>query len=512
MHDTQENMKKSKERTLSIIINTLTAIVGIWAVTELYDFEDLKLDIDMPESLIAMMIFGLCLFIRHVILTNTGIQNYFSDIVQHSNNLFQNFSQTQQPNSAETTMLSEGICSFAASGNHPISYCNDTFCAMIGYSKDTLLAQKKFHFTDLIVPQEHIKLHDEILQVALEGKQIQSSYHMKRNNEQIIAVTVFMKAVKDSQNKIWIQSAFIEQSSNSTEYDELKKNAKRNEILLSQLNDIIFEIDIQKDILTYSMNWENKLASEIPTEHVSTHLKESKIIHPDDLSIMEKLLSQCKTDVISREEKVRLYGKEDKYIWCIIRMCGVKDENGTICQIIGTVTDCDKQSMEVEQLRKKAEMDGLTELYNKYTIEEKIKVYLTGKLSTEQGLMFIIDMDNFKQVNDTYGHHTGDYVLQQTGRILREFAQKHGGEAGRIGGDEFLIFLYNVSKTEDSNNLLQQLHSDLHIQIPDSQEIFSGSIGLAATCPEDTFDSLYMKADKSLYEEKKTMKSKHITH
>ena len=110
----------------------------------------------------------------------------------------------------------------------------------------------------------------------------------------------------------------------------------------------------------------------------------------------------------------------------------------------------------------------MTELYNKYTIEEKIKVYLTGKLSTEQGLMFIIDMDNFKQVNDTYGHHTGDYVLQQTGRILREFAQKHGGEAGRIGGDEFLIFLYNVSKTEDSNNLLQQLHSDLHIQIPDS--------------------------------------------
>ena len=226
MHDTQENMKKSKERTLSIIINTLTAIVGIWAVTELYDFEDLKLDIDMPESLIAMMIFGLCLFIRHIILTNTGIQNYFSDIVQHSNNLFQNFSQTQQPNSAETTMLSEGICSFAASGNHPISYCNDTFCAMIGYSKDTLLAQKKFHFTDLIVPQEHIKLHDEILQVALEGKQIQSSYHMKRNNEQIIAVTVFMKAVKDSQNKIWIQSAFIEQSSNSTEYDELKKMPK----------------------------------------------------------------------------------------------------------------------------------------------------------------------------------------------------------------------------------------------------------------------------------------------
>ena len=513
MYDTQENMNKNKNRTLSIIVNTLTVIVGIWAIAELFDFEDFEWDIDMPEALIAVIVFALFLFIRYIVLSNKEIQSSVSNLFQQSEHLFENFSQKRQQSAApQAPALSQGICSFAASADHVISYCNDTFCAMIGYSKDALLAQKSFHFADLIIAEERTKLHDEILQVALEGKQIQSLYHMKRHNGQTIAVTVFMKVAKDSQNKMWIQGAFIEQSSHTDTYDELKKNAKRNEILLSQLNDIIFEIDVENDTLTYSMNWENKLASEIPTNHVSAHLRDANVIHPDDIDIIEKLFSDCKADGISREEKVRLYGKEGKYIWCIIRMCGVKNENGSIGQIIGAVTDCDKESMEVELLRKKAEMDGLTELYNKYTIEEKIKVYLTGKLNTEQGLMFIIDMDNFKQVNDTYGHHTGDYVLQQTGHILSEFAQKHGGEAGRIGGDEFLIFLYNVSDIGHSDSLLQELYSDLHIQIPDSEQVFSGSIGMVATSAGDTFDSLYMKADKALYEEKKNTKSQRAPH
>ena len=140
----------------------------------------------------------------------------------------------------------------------------------------------------------------------------------------------------------------------------------------------------------------------------------------------------------------------------------------------------------MEALRQKAEIDELTGLYNKYTIQEKIKSYLIGKRNSERGLMFIIDMDNFKQVNDTYGHYTGDLVLEQTGRILKEFSEQYGGDA--------------VSAR------INELRDILKIEIPGTDKLFSGSIGAALTESEDSFESAYMRVDSMLYQEKKRSK------
>ena len=186
------------------------------------------------------------------------------------------------------------------------------------------------------------------------------------------------------------------------------------------------------------------------------------------------MLFRSRQDALLREQKVRLYGKDERYIWCIMKLCGVKDQSGKVVQLIGTIKDCDKESAEMEALRQKAEIDELTGLYNKYTIQEKIKSYLIGKRNSERGLMFIIDMDNFKQVNDTYGHYTGDLVLEQTGRILKEFSEQYGGDAGRIGGDEFVVFLYAVSDADEVSTRINELRDILKIEIPGTDKLFSG--------------------------------------
>jgi len=105
-------------------------------------------------------------------------------------------------------------------------------------------------------------------------------------------------------------------------------------------------------------------------------------------------------------------------------------------------------------------------------------------------------------VNDTYGHLTGDYVLAETGKTLRKLFAERKAWLGRVGGDEFMVFVCQCHRAETSG-IEDELRAGLNIPIPDSSEVFTGSVGLAVYEEGDTFDSLYVRADRNLYEAKK---------
>ena len=100
-----------------------------------------------------------------------------------------------------------------------------------------------------------------------------------------------------------------------------------------------------------------------------------------------------------------------------------------------------------KDLQEQAETDLLTDLYNKITTERKINEYLTGEGKDKLGMMFLLDIDNFKKINDTMGHAFGDEVLSELGHQLRaEF--RVTDIVGRLGGDEFVIFLKDLKEAE----------------------------------------------------------------
>lgn len=518
MNNTDKQRIDKLTRIICIILNIILFIIGIWAISELYDFEDLELDFDWPESLSAIIVFGLAVFIRVKVFNKKNIQILLFKYDQEIDDTFsyqepvrlqesENYSTCTEQYQVDNSYILEGLCSFSASDDYEINYVNDVFSEMIGYTKEDMIIQKHVAFIKLIAVEERDKFQKDVLYVSLEGKDLHTFYHINCCNGQIIFMSVYLKAVRDVNNKVWIQMVFTKAKNQDNNCEQLRKDANRNEILLSQLNDVVFEIDVEEDSVIYSMNWENKLASNVPIERVSEQIRKEKIFHSDDVDCMERLFRDCKLDGVLREEKVQLYGKDKKYIWCIVKLCGVKDQTGKVVRLIGTIKDCDKESIEIEELRKKVEIDELTGLYNKHTIQEKIKSYLVNKQDSESGLMFLIDMDKFKEVNDTFGHYTGDVVLEETGLILKEFAQKYQGDAGRIGGDEFIVFLYHIANLDSVESLLRELKNNLKITIPNTEKIFSGSVGAGVTQADDTFESLYIRVDNKLYEEKKRMKS-----
>lgn len=160
------------------------------------------------------------------------------------------------------------------------------------------------------------------------------------------------------------------------------------------------------------------------------------------------------------------------------------------------------------QLKEKADTDLLTGLDNKLATERKIKEYMATNPNS-LAMMFVLDIDNFKKINDTMGHAFGDEVLRELGRQIG-INFRVTDIIGRTGGDEFTIFLKNLK--DDSNTLreAQKLtYFFKHFQVGDYVKYSAtASIG-AAVFPADgkDFESLYKSADAALYKAKKRGKN-----
>lgn len=180
-------------------------------------------------------------------------------------------------------------------------------------------------------------------------------------------------------------------------------------------------------------------------------------------------------------------------------------ESGNI-RSIGYLKDINEAKERELLLQQKAEHDLLTGLYNKVTTESLIKDFvLSSQNSAASGGFMLIDLDDFKNINDTLGHAYGDAVLSQiSGKLAALFPKS--AIVGRVGGDEFVVFLSQLSSIAEAGDKAKQIcHMFRSAYTGNTGDYkISGSIGIAIF-PEhgDSFSELYRKADCALYYAKK---------
>lgn len=162
-----------------------------------------------------------------------------------------------------------------------------------------------------------------------------------------------------------------------------------------------------------------------------------------------------------------------------------------------------------KRFKNEADTDLLTELNNKIATERKIKEFMENN-PKKQSALFIIDVDNFKKINDTMGHAFGDEVLRNLGMRLHSMFRATD-IIGRVGGDEFLVFLKDIKELEnierEGRKLEQFFH---HFEVGEYVKYsITASIGAAIFPTEgDSFENLYKSADKALYVSKKQGKNR----
>ena len=243
-------------------------------------------------------------------------------------------------------------------------------------------------------------------------------------------------------------------------------------------------------------------------------------VHPDDivlfwkysnyLYVEQKLFGPEPDDAIVFDLRRRDDG--GNYHWVrvfISRLTGMdKHKNVLVCsQNIDEQKDAQRRERE---LRSKAQTDALTGIYNHGTSEELIRATLEGIGPNESALFTIIDVDDFKRVNDTYGHSTGDKLLQAVASAARGICRERD-IVGRMGGDEFVALLSGETLPDEDALRMRLERCKREVRIASSEMGIDPpvtlSIGVvAATYGDAMYSDIFDRADRLLYEVKRTGK------
>lgn len=229
----------------------------------------------------------------------------------------------------------------------------------------------------------------------------------------------------------------------------------------------------------------------------------------------EDIFSQLCTDIergvpeFSAELSTDMYSADGEIKPCLVTGSTVI-KDGAPVMTIGIVRRLTATDNVVED--RAAYIDPLTRLYNKAYIQNRAKEAVEKK-NGEHCALFIMDIDNFKEINDSFGHMYGDEVLSRVAGVVLEVLAD-SGIAGRIGGDEFMGIIYNVKDKETVRHVLRSIRSSVEYLYSDVKGVsVTCSIG-AARFPEDceTYDELFNCADKCLYIAKEKGKNRYIIY
>jgi diguanylate cyclase (GGDEF)-like protein/PAS domain S-box-containing protein len=230
---------------------------------------------------------------------------------------------------------------------------------------------------------------------------------------------------------------------------------------------------------------------------------------PDDLYVSQAdRLPPDQRDTVST---TRMRRKDGTLLWVELTTWVVRDENGEVLYYEGITRDVTEQKRYEETIRHQAYHDALTGLPNRYLLHDRLNQTLAQAKRAKSlvGVMFL-DLDHFKNINDTLGHTVGDQLLQMVaGRLLS--CMREGDTVARLGGDEFTLVLQLI-QPEDALQVAQRIHEVLTRPFPlDGHELhITTSIGISIFPHDaDDADTLLKNADAALYRSKAQGRNNH---
>lgn len=291
--------------------------------------------------------------------------------------------------------------------------------------------------------------------------------------------------------------------------DRVFESEHRYKAIVEMTNNIVFEINIVKGTVMMSNNFNKMFSFRPKTDKLEDSFFYKCRVHKDDkarfVADVEKMFS-VDTNHIQGEYRIKdIYGE---FSWIMIRAAKFYDRNEVPSKIIGVIVNIDRDKKSMIDLEQRANYDALTHLYNRQcfirSLNEEIRA--NPENSSLNAVMFV-DLDGFKQFNDTYGHSCGDEALKFTADTLKEIAYDKGF-AGRLGGDEFVIYMRNLNLYGDAGNyakeIIDTLAAGYDSDISGSHLNVHCSIGIAFThINGSTADDVIKASDAAMYEIKK---------
>ncbi|MEG1313888.1 MAG: diguanylate cyclase, partial [Bacilli bacterium] len=338
------------------------------------------------------------------------------------------------------------------------------------------------------------------------------TYRIINKNGNIQWIFERRKIVKDEHNIKWYYITLVDITETKKIENKLKVSQNRYQMIIEQTEFIVFEWDIQKDVLILSDLWMNKFGTKtvyndfLATTEEYFADEEHSYIPLLESFIHGKTQGQC---------ECQLKDKDGNYLWVKITARSFSDASGYLMSVFGSIEDINDLKAKTIQLEEKAKIDGMTRVLNKVTVESLIENALLSH-PDKKHILLVLDVDDFKDVNDTLGHAAGDKVLCEIAESIRT-CFRTDDFVGRIGGDEFIIFMKDVGNTSSTffEHKMKRLYSSFEMIYIASSPTYrvTCSIGIAYY-PEDgiSYEDLFNHADTALYEAKKQGKNHYCVY
>ncbi|WP_291439537.1 diguanylate cyclase [Desulfovibrio sp.] len=403
--------------------------------------------------------------------------------------------------------ISGGVIKFG--GLHgTFQFISPNFLKMLGYRKDEFEQRFGKDFALSIFEPDRENALRTMQQQLEAGIPIDVEYRTSAKNGSLIWLYHKGSPVQAGPGQTYIQSIVFDITHNKEAAQAKRISDERYQFILEQHDIIIFEQNLITGNFSCSAKWMQTFGHMFNI--LEPNPEQGRIpVHADDHALLEDFQRRVHQDMHEHKKQVelRLRDASGLYHWYRIEASSLISAQGKPIYFIGIITDIDRQKTLELRLRTQATRDSATGMYNKRATEQAISRFLSLHNGTNVGIyaMFMIDFDNFKSINDRFGHTVGDKAIYQMAQIIRR--NFRGSDiVGRVGGDEFLVFCTEtmpLSKIhERAATLVRQLR--LHCgQGPDDQPL-TASVGVSCH-PTDghDFSELYKHADMATYEAKR---------
>ena len=279
----------------------------------------------------------------------------------------------------------------------------------------------------------------------------------------------------------------------------------------------VFEYDVRNDSFRFDDLLPQILQHKIPKKNLRESLLKARFVHPKDRQnfqhqvsrVFEKTVRNTPSQDFAVEFRGHISGRN--YIWLHLAY-RVHYEGGCAQKVIGFLKNINSERQKQQQMQSMTEHDPMTGLYSKthseYLVNQAIAVPMT------LNALLVIDMDNFKQVNDKLGHLIGDAVILDMAMHLKTLFRQTD-ILGHIGGDEFMVLMRNIVTPEIVHQKCRALRDALRkTYTHNGEEVkVSASIGIALSPLHGTdYKTLFTHADTALYQCKRLGKDTQVLY
>lgn len=394
-----------------------------------------------------------------------------------------------------------------------VNFLNDAFFKLCGYTKEEFNQLFLQDTRSLIYQEDRNMLEERMQKDITSGQQaLAYNYRIQHKNGKLLWVADHRQVVTDENQVTWIYATLVDITDSKNMQEKLRISQERYQMIIEQTESVVFEWDVKKDKITLSDLWKKKFGY---TCVFSDFLMLTEACFSREENTYIPLMEALIRGQTSGQIECKIKKANNEYIWCKITARSITDSDGYLMTIIGSIEDIDEAKEKTMQLEEKTKLDGMTHVLNKTTAETFMEHVLLSD-PDKQHILFVIDVDDFKHINDSLGHASGDEVLCAIANSIRE-CFRDDDLIGRIGGDEFTVLMKDVGTIDPHllQSKIDHLHASLSAIIIDGQPTYkvTCSIGIASY-PESalTYADLFKSADKALYEVKKSGKNNYVYH